>query len=172
MTQHVRSAFLETKTLAEMSQSEWESLCDGCGKCCLSKLEDEDTGEIHWTSVACRLFDSGACKCRDYPNRTKKVHDCVQLTPDNVGTISWLPSTCGYRLVNEGRDLYDWHPLISGSAKTVHEAGVSVRGKVTAFEDDLQARTIISCTCCASRSEREYDCNVNGALCLGSYSVC
>jgi uncharacterized protein len=129
--------FWKTKTLAEMSPSEWESLCDGCGKCCLSKLEDEDTGEIHWTSVACRLFDSGACKCRDYPNRTKKVHDCVQLTPDNVGTISWLPSTCGYRLVHEGKDLYDWHPLISGSAKTVHEAGVSVRGKVTAFEDDL-----------------------------------
>jgi uncharacterized protein len=129
--------FWKTKTLSEMSLSEWESLCDGCGKCCLSKLEDEDTGEIHWTSVACRLFDSGACKCRDYPNRTKKVHDCVQLTPDNVGTISWLPSTCAYRLVHEGRDLFDWHPLISGSAKTVHEAGVSVRGKVTAFEDDL-----------------------------------
>jgi uncharacterized protein len=129
--------FWKSKSLAEMSPSEWESLCDGCGKCCLSKLEDEDTGEIHWTSVACRLFDSGACKCRDYPNRTKKVHDCVQLTPDNVGTISWLPSTCGYRLVNEGKDLFDWHPLISGSAKTVHEAGVSVRGKVTAFEDDL-----------------------------------
>jgi uncharacterized protein len=129
--------FWKSKSLAEMSPSEWESLCDGCGKCCLSKLEDEDTGEIHWTSVACRLFDSGACKCRDYPNRTKKVHDCVQLTPDNVGTISWLPTTCGYRLVNEGKDLFDWHPLISGSAKTVHEAGVSVRGKVTAFEDDL-----------------------------------
>jgi uncharacterized protein len=129
--------FWKTKTLSEMSPSEWESLCDGCGKCCLSKLEDEDTGEIHWTSVACRLFDSGACKCRDYPNRTKKVHDCVQLTPGNVGTISWLPSTCGYRLVHEGKDLFGWHPLISGDPKTVHTAGVSVRGKVTAFEDDL-----------------------------------
>jgi uncharacterized protein len=129
--------FWKTKTLSEMSPSEWESLCDGCGKCCLSKLEDEDTGEIHWTSVACRLFDSGACKCRDYPNRTKKVHDCVQLTPDNVGTIAWLPSTCGYRLVHEGKELFDWHPLISGDPKTVHTAGVSVRGKVTAFEDDL-----------------------------------
>jgi uncharacterized protein len=129
--------FWKTKSLAEMSQAEWESICDGCGKCCLSKLEDEDTGEIHWTSVACRLFDSGACKCRDYPNRTKKVHDCVQLTPDNVGTISWLPSTCAYRLVNEGKDLFPWHPLISGSPHSVHEAGVSVRGRVTAFEDDL-----------------------------------
>lgn len=132
-----QAPFWKTKTLCEMSPAEWESLCDGCGKCCLSKLEDEDTGEIHWTSVACRLFDSGACNCRDYPNRAAKVHDCVQLTPDNVGTISWLPRTCGYRLVHEGRDLYDWHPLVSGSPKTVHEAGVSVRGKVTAFEDDL-----------------------------------
>ena len=129
--------FWKTKSLSQMSPSEWESLCDGCGKCCLSKLEDEDTGEIHWTSVACRLFDAGACKCRDYPNRTKKVHDCVRLTPDNVGTISWLPSTCGYRLVSECKDLFDWHPLVSGSPNSVHEAGVSVRGKVTAFEDDL-----------------------------------
>lgn len=131
--------FWKTKTLAEMSPSEWESLCDGCGKCCLSKLEDEDSGEIHWTSVACRLFDAGACSCRDYPNRTKKVHDCIQLTPENVGTISWLPTTCGYRLINEGRDLFDWHPLISGDRNTVHSAGISIRGKVTAFEDDLNS---------------------------------
>ena len=131
--------FWKTKTLAEMNTVEWESLCDGCGKCCLSKLEDEDTGEIHWTSVACRLFDSGACKCRDYPNRTKKVDDCVQLTPENVGTISWLPTTCGYRLVHEGKDLFDWHPLISGNANSVHQAGISIRGKVTAFEDDLKS---------------------------------
>ena len=131
--------FWKTKTLAEMNKAEWESLCDGCGKCCLSKLEDEDSGEIHWTSVACRLFDSGACKCRDYPNRTKKVDDCVQLTPENVGTISWLPETCGYRLVHEGRELYDWHPLVSGDPASVHRAGVSIRGKVTAFEDDLNS---------------------------------
>lgn len=131
--------FWKTKSLAEMNKAEWESLCDGCGKCCLSKLEDEDSGEIHWTSVACRLFDSGACKCRDYPNRTKKVDDCVQLTPENVGTISWLPETCGYRLVHEGRELYDWHPLISGDPASVHRAGVSIRGKVTAFEDDLNS---------------------------------
>lgn len=129
--------FWKTKRLNEMSPGEWESLCDGCGKCCLSKLEDEDTGEIVWTSVACRLFDSGACKCRDYKNRLKKVHDCVRLTPENVGTISWLPQTCAYRLVNEGRDLYAWHPLVSGRASSVHEAGASIRGKVTAFEDDL-----------------------------------
>jgi uncharacterized protein len=131
--------FWKTKTLSEMNTAEWESLCDGCGKCCLSKLEDVDTGEIVWTSVACRLFDAGACNCRDYRNRTKKVDDCVQLTPQNVGTISWLPQTCAYRLVNEGRDLFDWHPLISGDPASVHAAGASVRGKVTAFEDDLSS---------------------------------
>jgi uncharacterized protein len=129
--------FWKTKTLAEMNKAEWESLCDGCGKCCLSKLEDEDTGEIHWTSVACRLFDAGACACRDYANRTRKVHDCVALTPDNVGKISWLPKTCAYRLIHEGKELFDWHPLVSGNRQSVHEAGASVRGKVTAFEDDL-----------------------------------
>jgi uncharacterized protein len=129
--------FWKTKSLADMNASEWESLCDGCGKCCMSKLEDEDTGEIVWTSVACRLFDSGACSCRDYANRTRKVHDCVQLTPDNVGTITWLPKTCAYRLIDEGKDLYDWHPLVSGDKASVHTAGVSVQGKVTAFEDDL-----------------------------------
>ena len=131
--------FWKTKTLSEMNPAEWESLCDGCGKCCLSKLEDIDTGEIVWTSVACRLFDSGACNCRDYRNRTKKVDDCIQLTPLNVGTISWLPQTCAYRLVNEGKDLFDWHPLISGDPASVHAAGASVRGKVTAFEDDLSS---------------------------------
>lgn len=129
--------FWKTKSLEEMSRVEWESLCDGCGKCCLSKLEDEDTGEIVWTSVACRLFDAGKCACRDYTNRNEKVPDCVILTTENVRTIPWLPKTCAYRLVAEGRDLFDWHPLKSGRADSVHEARISVRGKVTAFEDDL-----------------------------------
>ena len=129
--------FWKTKSLAEMNPVEWESLCDGCGKCCLSKLEDEDTGEIVWTSVACRLFDAGACKCRDYRNRLKRVHDCIRLTPENVGTISWLPETCGYRRVHEGKDLFQWHPLVSGNSESVHDQGISVKGKVTAFEDDL-----------------------------------
>jgi uncharacterized protein len=129
--------FWKSKTLSEMNAAQWESLCDGCGKCCMSKLEDEDTGEIVWTSVACRLFDSGACSCRDYANRARKVHDCVQLTPENVGTIPWLPQTCAYRLIHEGKDLHDWHPLVSGDRQSVHAAGMSVRGRVTAFEDDL-----------------------------------
>ena len=97
--------FWKEKTLEEMSAAEWESLCDGCGKCCLSKLEDEDTGEIHFTSVGCRLFNAKTCRCRDYENRQAQVSDCVRLTPENVRTIKWLPSTCAYRLVAEGSSL-------------------------------------------------------------------
>ncbi len=129
--------FWKTKTLEAMTPQEWEALCDGCGKCCLSKLEDEDSGDIYWTSVACRLFDGDACRCHDYEHRLTVVPDCVGLTPQNVPTIRWLPQTCAYRLVAEGRDLYWWHHLVSGSRETVHEAGVSVRGKVTASETDL-----------------------------------
>ena len=129
--------FWKTKTLEEMSPAEWESLCDGCGKCCLSKLEDEDTGDIYFTTVGCRLLDAQACRCRDYANRTALVSDCVRLTPQNVRTLSWLPSTCAYKLIAEGRDLYWWHHLISGSTDTVHQAGISVRGKVEALETDL-----------------------------------
>ncbi len=129
--------FWKTTPLEAMSEAQWESLCDGCGKCCLAKLEDEDTGEIHWTSVGCRLFDASLCSCSDYANRLARVSDCVKLTPRNVRTIPWLPSTCAYRLVAEGRDLAGWHPLVSGSRETVHEAGISMRGRITASEDDL-----------------------------------
>ncbi|MBA3446972.1 MAG: YcgN family cysteine cluster protein [Pseudaminobacter sp.] len=129
--------FWKTKPLDAMDAAEWESLCDGCGKCCLSKLEDEDTGEIHWTSVGCRLFDRQSCKCSDYANRFARVSDCVGLTPQNIASIAWLPKTCAYRLVGEGRDLYWWHPLLSGSAETVHQAGMSMRGRLTALESDL-----------------------------------
>ncbi|WP_159592855.1 YcgN family cysteine cluster protein [Chelativorans xinjiangense] len=131
--------FWKTKPLEAMSPAEWESLCDGCGKCCLAKLEDEDTGDIHWTSVACRLFDAGACRCTDYAGRLKRVPDCVRLTPENVRTLTWLPATCAYRLVAEGKDLAWWHPLVSGNPETVHEAGISVRGRVRALEDELDA---------------------------------
>ncbi len=129
--------FWKSTPLEAMSRPEWESLCDGCGKCCLSKLEDEDTGEIYFTTVSCRLFDQASCNCSDYPNRLALVSDCVGLTPDNVRTISWLPGTCAYRLVAEGHDLYWWHHLVSGSRETVHAAGISVRGKITASETDL-----------------------------------
>lgn len=129
--------FWKTKSLKQMTKSEWESLCDGCGRCCLSKLEDADTGHIYFTDVGCRLLDGQSCRCRDYPNRTKKVDDCVRLTPAEVPRLNWLPPSCGYRLVSEGRDLYWWHPLVSGDPQSVHDAGVSVRGRVGMSEDNL-----------------------------------
>ncbi|ENT55980.1 UPF0260 protein [Brucella suis F7/06-5] len=138
--------FWQTKNLNQLTRSEWESLCDGCGQCCLHKLQDEDTDEIYWTSVACTLLNPETCQCRDYPNRKKTVPDCVFLTPEIVDEVDWLPVTCAYRLVAEGSDLYWWHPLVSGSPETVHEAGISVRGKVTAFDHDMQEMTIISTT--------------------------
>jgi uncharacterized protein len=119
--------FWKTVPLADMSEAQWESLCDGCGKCCLIRLEDEDTGEIHLTDVHCALFDGAACRCRDYTNRQAKVPDCVKLTPQTVASLSWLPRSCAYRLVSEGRELEDWHPLVSGDPRSVHAAGMSVQ---------------------------------------------
>jgi uncharacterized cysteine cluster protein YcgN (CxxCxxCC family) len=129
--------FWRTTSLEAMSAEQWESLCDGCGRCCLVKLEDEDTGAILATDIGCRLFDAGTCRCKDYVNRSTKVPDCVTLTPDDVRTLPWLPPTCAYRLVAEGRDLPWWHPLVSGDPETVVEAGVAVRNRVFASEDDV-----------------------------------
>ncbi len=122
--------FWETKTLDEMNEREWEALCDGCARCCLIKLEDPDTGDVDYTDLACKLLDLETCRCRDYPNRCVRVPGCVRVTPELAQGESWLPSTCAYRLIAEGKTLYWWHPLVSGDARTVHEAGISVRHKV------------------------------------------
>jgi uncharacterized protein len=122
--------FWKTKTLEEMTREEWESLCDGCGRCCLNKLEDEDTGRFLYTRAACKLLDLKTCQCTDYPNRAARVPDCVTLTPKIVGDLGWLPKTCAYRLLDEGHALQWWHPLVSGRAETVTEAGISVAGEV------------------------------------------
>ncbi len=130
----VLEPFWRVKTLEEMSVPEWESLCDGCGRCCLNKLEDWDTGEIIWTDLACKLFDGETCRCGDYEDRFSEVPDCVGLDAPTVRAIAWLPPNCAYRLVAEGRDLRWWHHLVSGDRDTVHLAGVSARGRTTSEE--------------------------------------
>jgi uncharacterized protein len=122
-------AFWREKPLSAMSRREWESLCDGCGRCCLHKLRDDDTEEISFTNVACRLLDLKTCRCADYANRRARVPDCVQLTPAKLKKLDWLPPSCAYRLLSEGKDLFPWHPLISGTQDSVAKVGAAVSGR-------------------------------------------
>ncbi len=128
--------FWETKSLAEMTAEEWESLCDGCGLCCLVRLEDLATGEVTPTRVACRLFDADRCRCTDYQDRARRVPDCIKVTPGNIAALTWMPASCAYRRLHEGKPLPQWHPLITGDPQSVHTAGVSVRSQ-TISEDCL-----------------------------------
>jgi uncharacterized cysteine cluster protein YcgN (CxxCxxCC family) len=125
----LRDRFWE-RPIETLNRAEWEALCDGCGQCCVHKAEDEDTGAIYMTNVACKLLDIQSARCCDYPGRKRQVTDCVKLTPKLALTLSWLPDTCAYRLRADGDPLRDWHYLVSGDPETVHQAGISVRGKV------------------------------------------
>ena len=138
-----KQPFWRRKPLARMTTEEWESLCDGCAKCCLIKLEDEDTGQVDYTDIACRLLDLGTCRCTDYRARARLVPDCIVLTA-KTARFDWLPTTCAYRLIAEGKDLAWWHPLVSGDPETVHRAGISVRGRAVAETrgDDPEDRVV------------------------------
>ncbi len=143
MTDGLRKKFWERYPLDELSKPEWEALCDGCGKCCLIKLEDEDSGTVNYTNVACRLFDSETCRCGNYALRKQMVSGCVVLRPENIErNAHWMPSTCAYRLLHEGDPLPDWHPLLTGDPESVHDADISMRGKVLSEfeveEEDLE----------------------------------
>lgn len=131
----LRPGFWRDTALDEMSRAEWEALCDGCARCCLHRLEDEDTREIWFTNVHCRLLDTASCRCTDYPNRSVRVPDCVTLTPDTLADPYWLPEQCAYRLVAEGRDLPGWHPLVSGDPQSVVRSGHAICGR-TLCEDE------------------------------------
>ncbi|WP_292287897.1 YcgN family cysteine cluster protein [Marivita sp.] len=139
--------FWEHKALTDLGPKEWEALCDGCGKCCLNKLEDEETGHVELTCVACRLFDDSTCRCAQYDIRHQFVPECIVLKPSNIDSHAyWMPQTCAYRLLWEGKPLYDWHPLISGTPDTVHSAGVSMRNATVpefeVHEDDWEDHII------------------------------
>ena len=131
----MNAPFWQTKTLDKMTTQEWESLCDGCGRCCLHKLRDEETQALSFTNVACRLLDTATCRCSDYENRFAQVPDCIQLTPAMLREIDWLPPSCAYRRIAEGRGLPSWHPLRSGTTETVRTSGASASGRIISERD-------------------------------------
>ncbi|MFV0473979.1 MAG: YcgN family cysteine cluster protein [Pikeienuella sp.] len=143
----LRPGFWRGRALSDLDRAEWEALCDGCGRCCLIKLEDEDTGEIAYTDVACRLFDDATCRCGNYPLRFQLVKGCVRLSPETIDSDKeWMPKTCAYRLLAEGGDLPEWHYLVSGSRETMRAAGISVHGRTVpeweVDEEDYEDRII------------------------------
>lgn len=148
--------FWQQKRLSDMTAQEWESLCDGCGLCCLVRFEDEDTGEIIPTRVHCKLYDDKKCQCTDYANRKAHVPDCIKLTPHNIEALEWMPKSCAYRRLHEGKPLPKWHYLISGDRESVHRAGVSIRGQTvseTVFEDIEDALDFIEPSLGLDRSD-------------------
>mgnify|MGYP001811675456 FL=1 len=135
-------AYWKRKSLSEMTQDEWEGLCDGCALCCMHKLEDEQTGEVYYTDVACRLLDLDTCRCVDYAKRAKEVAECFVLSVDEPEMFAWLPATCAYRRLANGQDLPEWHPLITGDPGSVHDAGISVKGKAVS-ENETRLYTVL-----------------------------